>query len=246
MEPEMLTARDFFDLSGFEHAELFSADGWVWEGLISLETYLDELFSSRNGEIRGKVASSASLLGDNIRIGEGTVVEDGAYIAGPAVIGKNCEIRHGAYIRGQALLGDGCIVGHASEVKHSIMLDGAKAPHFAYVGDSILGNEVNLGAGTKLSNLAVNSEKNAETGHRPTIKISIEKQMVDTGLTKLGAVIGDDTQLGCNSVTNPGCLIGPRTLVYANASVAKGFVPAHSIVKLRQELLVTGRRQSKR
>ena len=162
------------------------------------------------------------------------------------MIGKNCEIRHGAYIRGQALLGDGCIVGHASEVKHSIMLDGAKAPHFAYVGDSILGNEVNLGAGTKLSNLAVNSEKNSETGHRPTIKISIDKRMVDTGLTKLGAVIGDDTQLGCNSVTNPGCLIGPGTLVYANASVSKGFVPGHSIVKLRQELLVTSRRRTKR
>ncbi|HJN52766.1 MAG: hypothetical protein QGI68_10545 [Pseudomonadales bacterium] len=242
----MLTAHEFFDLSEFEHASLFETDSWVWEGLVSLEAYLDSLFKLRSGEIRGDVASSASLLGDAIRIGEGTVVEHGACIVAPAVIGKNCEIRHGAYIRGQAMLGDGCVVGHATELKHSIMLNGAKAPHFAYVGDSILGNEVNLGAGTKLSNLAVHSEKSPATGQRPTIKISIERQLVDTGLTKFGAIIGDETQLGCNSVTNPGCLIGPRTLVYANASISKGFLPGDSIVKLRQEQLVARRKQSDR
>ncbi len=242
----MLTSRDFFDLSEFEHASLFTADSWVWQGLVSLEAYLDRLFSTRSQEIGAKVASTASLIGDKIRIGTGTVVEDGASIVGPAVIGKNCEIRHGAYIRGQALLGDGCVVGHATELKHSIMLNGAKAPHFAYVGDSILGNDVNLGAGTKLSNLAVHSEKSTETGQRPTIKITIEEHLVDTGLTKLGAVIGDETQLGCNSVTNPGCLIGPGTLVYPNASVAKGFVPGHTVVKLRQRLLITRRRQTNR
>jgi|TARA_Y100000310_G_scaffold332779_1_gene408997 NDP-sugar pyrophosphorylase family protein len=240
----MLTANDFFDLSEFEHASLFKMDSWVWQGLVSLESYLEELFASKSGEIHGQVAATASLLGEQISIGAGTVVEHGACIVAPAVIGANCEIRHGAYIRGQALLGDGCVVGHASEVKHAIMLNGAKAPHFAYVGDSILGNEVNLGAGTKLSNLAVHSEKSPATGRRPSIRISIEQQMVDTGLTKFGAVIGDDTQLGCNSVTNPGCLIGPRTLVYANASIAKGFIPGDSIVKLRQELLVTQRKQS--
>lgn len=239
----MLTANDFFDLSEFEHASLFEADSWVWQGLVSLEAYLDSLFTNESPQIRAKIAPGASLIGDRISIGRGTVVEHGACIVGPAVIGENCEIRHGAYIRGQALLGDGCVVGHATEVKHSILLNGAKAPHFAYVGDSILGNEVNLGAGTKLSNLAVHSEKSLKTGQRPTIKFTIEGQLVDTGLDKFGAVIGDESQLGCNSVTNPGCLIGPGTLVYANASVAKGLVPDHSIVKLRQELIVTRRRQ---
>lgn len=246
MVQAMLTAHDFFDLTDFQHASLFKADSWVWQGLVSLEAYLDRLFTSKSREIHGEVASSASLLGDNIRIGAGTVVEHGACIVAPAVIGENCEIRHGAYIRGQAVIGDGCVVGHASELKHAIMLDGAKAPHFAYVGDSILGNEVNLGAGTKLSNLAVHSEKSSATGRRPTIKISIGEQLVDTGLSKFGAIIGDESQLGCNCVTNPGCLIGPRTLVYANTSVAKGLVPGDSIVKLRQQLLVVPRRQTNR
>ena len=167
-------------------------------------------------------------------MGPGTVVEDGVCIVGPAIIGADCEIRQGAYIRGDCLMGDRCVLGHASELKNSIMLNDAKAPHFAYVGDSILGNNVNLGAGTKLSNLAVSSKKDVESGQRPTIKIQIEGQVVATGLSKLGAIIGDHAQTGCNAVTNPGTIIGKNSLVYANTSVAKGLVPENSIVKLRQ------------
>lgn len=236
----MLTTDHFFDLDEFEHADLFRDDEPAWHALIRLPGWLGAWFSNHTAEIRGMVSPIARLHGDNIHIGEGTVIEDGVSITGPAIIGRNCEIRQGAYIRGDAVLGDGVVLGHASELKGSIMLDGAKAPHFAYVGDSILGNEVNLGAGTKLSNLAVSSEKDA-SGRRPTISIKIDGESIDTGLAKLGAIIGDHAQTGCNCVTNPGTLIGKRTLVYANTSLAKGYYAPDSIIKLRQVLEVVSR-----
>jgi bifunctional N-acetylglucosamine-1-phosphate-uridyltransferase/glucosamine-1-phosphate-acetyltransferase GlmU-like protein len=113
-------------------------------------------------------------------------------------------------------------------------LPGAHAPHFNYVGDSILGHRANLGAGTKLSNLGILSEKDAVTGKRPSIHLTIDNQTYDTGLTKMGAILGDDAQTGCNAVLNPGTLIGPRTLVYANLSLRKGYHAADSIIKFRQ------------
>ncbi len=118
--------------------------------------------------------------------------------------------------------------------KNSLFLPQASAPHFNYVGDSILGHRINLGAGTKLSNLTLVSEKDTLTRQRPTIKLAIEGDVVDTGLAKLGTILGDDAQTGCNSVMNPGCLIGRNTLVYANVSLRKGYYPPHSIIKLRQ------------
>ena len=110
------------------------------------------------------------------------------------------------------------------------------SPHFAYVGDSILGNRVNLGAGTKLSNLALTSLKDPGTGKRTTIRLEVNGQMVDTGLAKMGAIMGDDAQTGCNSVLNPGCVIGPRTLIYANISLRKGYYLPDTIIKLDQAL----------
>ncbi len=230
----MLTPAHFFDLATFQHNSLVDNDAWVWNMLNRLEQYLHDWFENNKPQQSGKIAATARFYGD-VSVGEGTVVEDGVVVYGPAIIGKDCEIRHSAYIRGQAILGDNAILGHASELKHSIMLDHAKAPHFAYLGDSIIGNHVNLGAGTKLSNLAVSSEKDAD-GSRPTIKISINDEIIDTGLSKLGAIIGDQSQTGCNSVTNPGCLIGKNNLVYANTSLAKGYYVDDTVLKLRQEI----------
>jgi UDP-N-acetylglucosamine diphosphorylase / glucose-1-phosphate thymidylyltransferase / UDP-N-acetylgalactosamine diphosphorylase / glucosamine-1-phosphate N-acetyltransferase / galactosamine-1-phosphate N-acetyltransferase len=238
----MLTAKDFFDLSAFRHADLFRNDKWVWQAVADLGPYLDQWFAGRHRDIRGEIADTARLHGDHIYIGEGTVVEDGACIVGPAIIGKNCEIRQGAYVRGNAILGDGAVLGHASEMKNSVMLNDAKAPHFAYVGDSILGVDVNLGAGTKLSNLTVVSKKDL-SGKRPTIHLTINGERVDTGLAKLGAIVGDHTQTGCNSVTNPGTLLGRHVLVYPNLSVSKGFYADNSILKLRQAMEVISRRE---
>lgn len=231
----MLKPSDFFDLEAFLHREVFADAINVWDPLKTLESYLEHWFAENPPCIHDEVvvAETARIYG-KVTIGKGTVIEDSVCIMGPTVIGENCEIRQGAYIRGSGLMGDGSVLGHASELKNSILLNDAKAPHFAYVGDSILGNNVNLGAGTKLSNLTVSSEKDLETGKRPTIRLRIDDTDVDTGLAKMGAIIGDNAQTGCNAVTNPGTIIGKNTLVYANTSVAKGLIPENSIVKLRQ------------
>ena len=174
----------------------------------------------------------AWIIGEEIEIGEGTVVEPGAYIRGPAIIGRNTEVRQGAYIRGYAVVGDGCVVGHATEVKASVLMDGAKAGHFAYIGDSILGRDVNLGAGTKLANLKV---------VKGNVYVRIGDRRCDSGLRKFGAMIGDASELGCNSVTNPGTLIGPDSKVYPCVSLA-GFLPAGSVARLKQELRIVGKK----
>jgi NDP-sugar pyrophosphorylase family protein len=161
-------------------------------------------------------------MDDHIFVGPGSVVEPGALIKGPTIIGSYCEIRQGAYLRGHCLVGDRCVLGHTTEMKHSVMLDGAKAGHFAYIGDSILGNRTNLGAGTKLANLKI-------TG--TPVSIRIKDKIYDTGLRKLGAIIGDGTETGCNSVTNPGTLLGQRCLVLPALSVKSGYYPDRSIIR---------------
>jgi len=247
----MITIDDFFDLSALDESfqGLFEGiDSDIWKILSRLETHLANLFPKK-AAILGQVDSGAYLVNsDSIYIGPGTRVEAGAYIAGPAYIGANCQVRHGAYVRGPVIAGDNCVLGHASEFKNALLLPGSHAGHFAYVGDSILGHRVNLGAGTKLSNLGVLSDKSkADVGQRPTIKIPIPgaTERADTGLTKLGAILGDDVQTGCNAVLNPGCLVGRETLIYANVSLAKGYWAAGKIIKLRQQLDVVELRNDK-
>lgn len=241
----MLKAEDFFDLEGFEFRGVFDGCTYVWEALTRTGRFALEHIMSVDGDdtIRGTVMEGAYIDDrDTVVIGEGTVVEPGAFIMGPAIIGKNCQIRNGAYIRGDVIVGNDCIVGHDSELKNCIMLDTAQCPHFAYVGDSILGRKVNLGAGTKLSNVPVLSFKDDSTGKRPTVKITIDGKEHDTGMAKFGAVIGDGSQTGCNVVTNPGCLIGKNTLIYPNTSLKKGYYPDNKIVKLIQEVVAVERR----
>jgi len=241
----MLRPQDFFDLEGFEYRGLFDGCAYVWQALgrvgrFALEHIMGTDSDSSN---KGTVMEGAYIDDvDAVVIGEGTVIESGAFVQGPAIIGKNCQIRHGAYIRGDVVIGNNCTVGHATELKNCIMLDTAQAPHFAYVGDSILGRMVNLGAGTKLSNVPVVSFKDEKTGKRPTIKIEVEGKTYDTGLVKFGAVVGDGCQIGCNVVTNPGCLIGKNTLVYAQVSLKKGYYPAEQIIKLAQEVTAIERK----
>jgi NDP-sugar pyrophosphorylase family protein len=166
--------------------------------------------------------AGACLMDNDIFVGPGSVVEPGALIKGPTIIGSYCEIRQGAYLRGHCLIGDGCVLGHTTEMKHSVLLDGAKAGHFAYIGDSILGNRTNLGAGTKLANLKI-------TG--TPVGIRIDNKIHDTGLRKFGAIIGDHTETGCNSVTNPGTLLGRRCLVLPALSVKSGYYSDRSIIR---------------
>ena len=143
-------------------------------------------------------------------------------IKSPAIIGDYSEIRQGAYLRGNCLIGKRCVVGHTTEVKHSIFLNDAKAGHFAYLGDSILGTNVNLGAGTKCANLRFFSG---------TVKLRTDSGMLDTGLNKLGALFGDGVQTGCNSVTSPGTLMGPDSLLMPNTTAPSGVHPRKSVIR---------------
>lgn len=240
----MLRAADYFDLTTTAYADLLADVNYVWEVIDRIRPYIQARFDS------GLQPNTASLdvhpsvvFGDApIYVGEGTRIHPAAYIEGPAIIGRGCEIRHGAYVRANTILADGAIVGHASETKNAVLLEHAAAPHFAYVGDSILGQRVNLGAGTKLSNVPVNSRP-GENMPRRTIHVQVDIQRYDTGLTKFGAIIGDDVEIGCNTVTNPGVLIGPRTLIYALSSVRTGYYPPDRILKLQQTQQIVERRR---
>jgi UDP-N-acetylglucosamine diphosphorylase / glucose-1-phosphate thymidylyltransferase / UDP-N-acetylgalactosamine diphosphorylase / glucosamine-1-phosphate N-acetyltransferase / galactosamine-1-phosphate N-acetyltransferase len=237
----MLAPADFFDLSDQFVAALFQGCIYVWEAVGRVDWHVRRLTRERQ-TITGEVMPGAFVSDRAITIGNGARIEPGAYVLGPAYIGAGCVVRHGAFVRENVIMFPGSVLGHASEAKNSIFLPRAHAPHFNYVGDSILGHRVNLGAGTKLSNLTVVSEKDRETGKRPTIQIQIEDLIYDTGLAKLGAILGDDAQTGCNSVLNPGVLLGQRSLVYANLSLRKGYYGADKIVKLRQSVTMADRK----
>jgi UDP-N-acetylglucosamine diphosphorylase / glucose-1-phosphate thymidylyltransferase / UDP-N-acetylgalactosamine diphosphorylase / glucosamine-1-phosphate N-acetyltransferase / galactosamine-1-phosphate N-acetyltransferase len=172
------------------------------------------------------IMAGAVLSGGHIKIGKGVLIEPGALIKSPTIIGDQTEVRHGAYIRGNCLIGSNCVVGHVTEVKHSIFLDGAKAGHFAYLGDSILGNQVNLGAGTKLANLRF---------IKGDIAISTPEGKFETGLRKLGAILGDNVQTGCNTVTNPGTLLGKKSMVIPNTTVPSGYHVNSSLIRYRKK-----------
>lgn len=179
--------------------------------------------------INGEPSPDASLIcagtvftDDQVQIGKGIYIESGAMIKGPTIIGNSTEIRQGAYIRGDCLIGEKCVVGHTTEVKHSVFLDRAKAGHFAYIGDSILGGDVNLGAGTKLANLRF------APGN---VSVIIKGKRVDTGRRKIGAILGDNVQTGCNSVTNPGVLVGPNSAVLPGAMVKPGLYASRSLIR---------------
>lgn len=146
------------------------------------------------------------------------------FIKSPAIIGSKCEIRHGAYLRENVIVGDHTVIGHATEVKNSIFMNHSEAGHFSYIGDSIIGNYVNLGAGTKLANLELRTLDMKREGKRRVIKIKDN----NTHMTKLGAIIGDGGELGCNSVTSPGVILGKSSKVYPTSNVKKGVYPPRS------------------
>ncbi len=231
----MLHPSDFFDLSDDLVASLFVDCSYVWQALPRIKEHVSRLTSGEQ-TILGEVMEGAYVGKRPIFVAAGARIEPGAYLHGPAYIGPGAVVRHGAFVRENVILLANAILGHTSEAKNCIFLPGAHAPHFNYVGDSILGHHVNLGAGTKLSNLGIMSEKDPLTQKRPTIQLLINGTLYDTGLDKLGAILGDGAQTGCNAVLNPGCLVGPHTLIYANTSLRKGYYPSRGIVKLQQSV----------
>jgi NDP-sugar pyrophosphorylase family protein len=219
---------EYFDLSDPELNGLIGSYGHVWEIVPEIPTLVDRLLEGRR-EIRGRVAKGVEIADGPMYVHESARIEPGVFIAGPTYVGPNVTIRQGAYVRTSCAFLERSLLGHASEAKASLFLPGAKAPHFAYVGDSVLGHRVNLGAGTRLSNATITR------GLRRSISIDVGGISVDTGLRKLGAIIGDDVEIGCNSVLNPGAIIGKGTLIYPGLVVPKGLIPARVIMKLRQE-----------
>ncbi|MDH5757421.1 MAG: glucose-1-phosphate thymidylyltransferase [Nitrospinota bacterium] len=167
-----------------------------------------------------------------IYIGPGTILETGAVIKGPCVIGERCEIRHGAYIRGGVIVGDSCVIGHATEVKNSIIMDHSNAGHFNYLGDSVVGSYCNLGAGTVLANLKFRGREELLSGTIKNISTTSHTgEMIRTGRNKLGAVIGDFTEIGCNTVVVPGALVGSDCWIYPNTTVNRGVYPPASVIR---------------
>jgi bifunctional N-acetylglucosamine-1-phosphate-uridyltransferase/glucosamine-1-phosphate-acetyltransferase GlmU-like protein len=182
------------------------------------DTLRGGLVISHDGEVldgASLIMSGAIFLGTRIVIGKGALVEGGATIKAPSIIGDRTEVRQGAYLRGYCLIGNRCVVGHTTEVKNSVFLDDAKAGHFAYLGDSIIGNDTNLGAGTKCANLRFIPGN---------VQISYEGELYSTDMRKVGAIIGDKAQTGCNSVTSPGTIIARGGFLMPNATAPSGFL----------------------
>jgi UDP-N-acetylglucosamine diphosphorylase / glucose-1-phosphate thymidylyltransferase / UDP-N-acetylgalactosamine diphosphorylase / glucosamine-1-phosphate N-acetyltransferase / galactosamine-1-phosphate N-acetyltransferase len=226
----MFRPTDLFDLSQTDHKKLFDGCEFAWEILKRIGAYLEE--EARPALLNRCVGRA--YIGPKVFIGEGTVVEDGVMIKGPAIIGRNCEIRHNAYIRENVIVGDDCVVGNACELKNCVLLNGSQAPHFNYVGDSILGYKAHLGAGVKISNIKIVKEN---------VFIDLEGQPHDTGLRKFGALLGDHAEVGCNAVLNPGSIIGRNSIVYPNTNW-RGILPANMIVKNKGAQEVVVRRPS--
>jgi len=181
----------FFELSGFEHKNIFNLEH-VWEVLPKISEYIKNNSS------------------EAITIGEGTVIEEGAFIKGPAIIGKNCLIRHGAYIRENVIIGDNSLIGHSVEIKNSVVLNNSHISHFNYIGDSIIGNDVNLSGGSITANFRLDGA---------SVMIKNDEEQFETGLAKLGAIVGDGSRIGVNSVLNPGTILSKNSKVYPLTSV---------------------------
>jgi NDP-sugar pyrophosphorylase family protein len=223
----MFTAADLFDLSQTEHAAIFDGCHYAWEALKKIEPYLAKI-PRQNPPPRFPGAT----IGDRVIIGEGTVVEPGAMIKGPAIIGKNCQIRHNAYIRENVIIGDECVIGNSSELKNALLFNKVQTPHFNYIGDSILGYKAHTGAGVICSNLK------SLPGN---VTIMVDGQPLDTGLRKFGALIGDGAEVGCNSVLNPGSILGRGAIIYPGVNW-RGILPANSIAKNKAEIEVVVKR----
>jgi UDP-N-acetylglucosamine diphosphorylase / glucose-1-phosphate thymidylyltransferase / UDP-N-acetylgalactosamine diphosphorylase / glucosamine-1-phosphate N-acetyltransferase / galactosamine-1-phosphate N-acetyltransferase len=224
----MFKPTDLFDLERTDHAGLFTGCEYAWSALAQLKDYLLGWLSPEPRHYQFDQA----FVGERVFIGDGTVVEAGAMIKGPAIIGRNCQVRHNAYVREHVIVGDDCVIGNACELKNAILFNGCQVPHFNYVGDSILGYRAHLGAGVKISNVKLVSG---------TVQVIHEGKALDTGLRKFGALLGDEAEVGCNAVLNPGSVLGRQSVVYPNVSW-RGVLPARMVAKGRWVLEVVPRR----
>ena len=200
--------------------EIFNGCEYPWEVLPKIKEYIITLGQTLSLEEYNKV-------GENVWIAKSAKVAPTAYIAGPAIIGKETEVRHCAFIRGNAIVGNNCVVGNSTELKNVILFNNVQVPHYNYVGDSILGYKSHMGAGSITSN--VKSDKQL-------VVVKSGDNKIETGLKKFGAMIGDNVEIGCGSVLNPGCVIGRSSNIYPLSSV-RGVVASNSIYKKQGEIV---------
>lgn len=210
----MTTTQTYIDTSTFLYKQLFDDATHIWEVLPKLEPFIAGLFA--DGTVVGNYNGQKDVY-----IGEGTIVHEGVRIEGPAIIGNNCVISHAAYIRGGCLFGNNVRIGHGAEIKHSLFFNGAVAAHLNYVGDSIIGNTVNIAGGAMLANFRLDKQE---------IMVKHTEGDIATGLQKFGAVLGDDVSIGANAVLNPGTLLGKGVIVYPLQSV-RGVHHANTVIK---------------
>ena len=208
-----ILCQSLFTLDSFLFRSIFNRVTHPWEVLSTLHTIIERLV--QDGIQGYHLLSEGVLIGDNVRIADTVRIE------GPTIISDGCELRHGAYIRGSVILGKGCVIGNSTEIKNSILMDGAQAPHFNYVGDSILGKGAHLGAGAICSNLRSDKKHVVIKGNNFSL---------DTGLRKLGAILGDGVEVGCGAVLCPGTVIGKGSMVYP-LTMTRGVYPERSIIR---------------
>lgn len=208
----MVTIKNLYDLSHSVAGEYLSQFTYPWEALSGIK----ELIIS----LGGKLSEDYTEISPQVWVHKTAKIAPTAYLGAPCIIGANTEVRHGAFIRGSALVGEGCVVGNSVELKNVILFDGVQVPHYNYVGDSILGYKAHMGAGSVTSN--VKSDKSLVVIHT--------EPEIPTGIKKVGAMLGDFVEVGCNSVLNPGTVIGRNSNVYP-LSCVRGVVPSDSIYK---------------
>lgn len=210
----MIEIKDLFDLTHTEAADYLKNFSYPWQALEEIGDFILSFGKTLNADEYNEVS-------ENVWIHKTAVVAPSAFIGAPCIIGKNSEIRHCAFIRGSALIGKNCVVGNSSELKNVILFDNVQTPHFNYVGDSILGYKAHMGAGSITSNVKSDYSN---------VVIRNGEESFETGRMKCGAMLGDYAEIGCNSVLNPGTVIGRYSIVYPLSSV-RGTVPENSIMK---------------
>lgn len=217
---EKLKIENLYDLSQTIAADLFEGAEYPWQVLPLIGDFIKKLGASLD-------KSEYDETAENVWIAKSAKVAPTAYINGPCIIGKEAEIRHCAFIRGNAIVGEGAVVGNSTELKNVVLFNKVQVPHYNYVGDSILGYKSHMGAGSITSN--VKSDK-------ALVKVRCDDEVIETGLKKFGAMLGDNVEVGCGSVLNPGTIVGRGSNIYPLSSV-RGYVEAGSIYKKQGEIV---------
>lgn len=215
-----LTVKELYDLNETIAKDIFEGVTYPWEVLPKIGDFILELGNTLPKEEYDQV-------GENVWIAKSANVFPSAYIHGPAIIGENAEVRHCAFIRGNAIVGEGAVVGNSTELKNVILFNKVQVPHYNYVGDSVLGYKAHMGAGSITSN--VKSDKKL-------VVVKTPEGGIETGRKKFGAMLGDEVEVGCGTVLNPGSVVGRHTNIYPLSSV-RGYVPAGSIYKRQGEVV---------